>query len=82
MRQLRLGDILELAEVLKSQGMAEKEINALPVYLGDDDELNGIHCAWYRQLIDKDNEDDAALVELINENGHNNPLEGRGILIS
>ena len=84
MEQLKLGDILNLAKELKKTGLSQKEINELPVYLGDDDELNGVHCGWYVQVIDSDSddEDDKYTVELINENSNNFELNGSAILIS
>lgn len=85
MRQLTLGDILELAEMLKKETfLTEAEIKALPVYIGDDDELNGIHCAWDCGIVDADDEYDAPLVEMINERRGNYKLEGNdsAILIS
>ena len=62
--------------------MTTKEIIELPVYLGNDDELNGIHTAWYVQPVDPDKEDDADFVELINEDHHNIEIKGKSILIS
>ena len=86
MKQLTLNDILVFANTLRHQGMTLDEIKALPVYLGDDDELNGIHCGWYTNLVDADDtedEDNVYMVELINENRCNIKLEkGKAILIS
>ena len=83
MVQLTLGDILRFAKELKDDGMTPKEIYDLPIYLGDDDELNGIHCGWYTNLVDADDEEDADLVELINDNRGNHKLEtGKAVLIS
>ena len=86
MEQLTLGHILNFINVLKEDGMTMAEIKKLPVYLGDDDELNGIHCGWYTNLVDADNaedEDSVYTVELINENRCNIKLEkGKAILIS
>lgn len=85
MEQLTLGDILRFAKELKDDGMSPKEIYDLPIYLGNDDELNGIHCAWYTNLVDADDEDedDADIIELINERRGNHKLEkGKAILIS
>lgn len=82
MKQLTLGVILKLASELKKEGMTTKQIHDLPIYIGDDDELNGIHTAWYGQLIDSDTEKDAYFVELINEDLHNYTLNGKAILIS
>jgi hypothetical protein len=82
MKQLTMGDILHLVSTLQKEGMSTKEIVSLPIYLGDDDELNGIHCGWYAQPVDLNNEDDADLVELINEGSHNIEIKGKAILIS
>lgn len=86
MEQLTLGDILRFVKALKDGGMSAKELQALPVYLGDDDELNGIHCGWYTNLVDVDDTEDVDniyTVELINENRCNIKLEkGKAILIS
>lgn len=82
MRQCTLGNILAVVSELKNQGMSIKEISDLPVYIGDDDELNGIHCAWYAQTVDQNNEDDADLVEMINERSGNFEIKGKAILIS
>jgi hypothetical protein len=86
MKQLTLGDILRFIAEMQKAGMSTKEIAALPVYLGDDDELNGIHCGWYTNLVDADNtedEDNVYTIELINERSGNYKLEkGKAILIS
>ena len=85
MGQLTIGDILAMIKRLKDKGMSLKEIGALPIYLGDDDELNGIHCGWALDVVDADNdeEDNMYLVEMINENRCNIKLEnGKAILIS
>lgn len=86
MKQLTLGDILDFAKALKEGGMTDKEIKSLPIYLGDDDELNGVHCGWYTDLVDTDNTEDMntiGLINLINENRCNIKLEtGKAILIS
>ena len=85
MKQLTFGDILEFAEVLKKEkGLTEAELKELPVYIGDDDELNGIHCGWNCSIVDADDEEDELIVEMINERRGNYKLEGRdsAILIS
>ena len=82
--QLKVRDFTNMIVRLKQSGMSLEEINELPIYIGDDDELNGIHCAWYCQEIDSndDDEDTQYLVEMINNYGSNNELKGKGILIS
>ena len=82
MKQLTLGQIIEVVHNLMKDGMTMGDICALPVYIGNDDELNGIHCGWYTNLVDIDNEEDADLVELINEDRCNIELKGKAILIS
>ena len=85
MEQLTVGDILATIRRLKDEGMSLKEIGALPIYLGDDDELNGIHCGWALDVVDANTEDEDImyLVEMINENRCNIKLEkGKAILIS
>lgn len=85
MGQLTMGNILAFVKKLKDSGMSLKEINELPIYLGDDDELNGIHCGWYTNLVDSDNtedEDNVYTVEMINERRGNIQLNGKAILIS
>ena len=85
MEQLTFGEILEFAEILKKErGLTEEELKALPVYIGDDDELNGIHCCWNCSIVDADDAYDSYVVEMINERRGNYKLEGRdsAILIS
>jgi DNA-binding transcriptional MerR regulator len=82
MNQLTVGDILRFIKQMQNDGMTIKEIAALPVYLGRDDELNGIHTGWYTNLIDPDNENDADFIELINEDRCNVELKGKALLIS
>ena len=86
MEQLTMGDILRFVKQLKDEGMSMTDIYKLPIYLGDDDELNGVHCGWYTNLVDADNkedEDNVYTVDLINENRCNIKLEkGKAVLIS
>lgn len=82
MNQLTLAHIFQFVKELQAQGMTLKEIASLPIYLGRDDELNGIHTGWYTNLIDPSNPEDDDLVEMINEDRCNIKLEGKAILIS
>lgn len=85
MKQLKVNDIMVFIKHLQAQGMSLKEIMNLPIYIGDDDELNGVHCAWYTNLVDSndtEDEDNAYTVELINENRCNIKLDGKAVLIS
>lgn len=84
MKQLTVADVLKLVSQLKQSGMNDQELLALPIYIGDDDELNGIHCAWFNQIIDSNNPegDDQEFSAMINERSSNYPLTGKAILIS
>ena len=84
MKQLTLGDILKCVNTLQKKGMTLKEIGELPIYIGDDDELNGIHCAWYVEDIDANSNDENMqyVVEMINEDRGNFEITGKAILIS
>lgn len=82
MGQLTLGQILDFAAQLRREGMTLEEFRSLPIYLGNDDELNGIHCGWYTNLMDVNNPEDADFIELINEDRCNIELKGKAILIS
>lgn len=81
-KQLKFGDILKLAKQLKKNGMQEEDICNLPIYIGDDEELNGIHTAFYSEMIDKDCENDNDFCALIQENSSNIICRGNAILIS
>ena len=79
--QLTMQSILEVALKLKEQGL---DLSKIRVYLGDDDELNGVHNAWYCELVENDGEEESnCIVDLINENIGNNVEENeKFILIS
>ena len=79
--QLTMQSILEVALKLEEQGL---DLSKLRVYLGNDDELNGIHNGWYCELVEnKGEEEDNLIVDLINENIGNNVEENeKFILIS
>lgn len=81
MEQLTMQDIVNLAIELKRNGL---DLAKVPVYLGNDDELNGIHNGWYCELIDSEDksEDSQYLIDLINEDCLTAPLNGKGVLIS
>lgn len=84
MQQLTINDIFDYVNKLAKEGMNFKDIMALPIYLGNDDELNGIHNGWCCKMIDSNDksEDMQYLVEMINENYSNKKLNDKGILIS
>ena len=84
MDQLTINDILALCARLRGTGMTMEEIKALPIYLGNDDELNGIHTGWALDFIDANNttDEDEFLVEMINEDSQNIKLDGKAVVIS
>lgn len=83
MKQLTLKDIFILINQLKKAGYTTEEIAAMPIYIGDDDGLNGIHTAWGVGIFDPECEDDADIMYLINESyGRNVEVKGKSILIS
>ena len=64
--QLTMQSILEVALKLEKQGL---DLSKIKVFLGNDDELNGIHNAWYCELVENDGEEEnTMIVDLINEN--------------
>ena len=64
--QLTMQSILEVALKLEEQGL---DLSKIRVFLGNDDELNGVHNAWYCELIENDGEEEnTMIVDLINEN--------------
>ena len=79
--QLTMQSILEVALKLEEQGL---DLSKIRVFLGNDDELNGVHNAWYCELVENNGEEENnCIVELINENIGNNVEENeKFILIS
>lgn len=76
-RQLTVGDVVDMAKVLiNERGMTLADVRALPIYIGDDNELNGIHCAGECQIIDADDKEDKCFVDMINEDLWNFKLTG------
>ena len=47
--QLTLGELEAFINEIKTQH--PEDYKDIPVYIGDDDELNGVHCAWYKNYI-------------------------------
>ena len=84
MDQLTINDILALCARLRGTGMTMEEIKALPIYLGNDDELNGIHTGWALDFVDSNNttDEDEWMVKMINEDRCNVKLDGKAVVIS
>ncbi len=79
MGQLTLKAIFDIALELLENG---EDLEKYPVYLGNDDELNGIHNGWYVNLLDVKNKDCTPFIELIEEDYCTTDLKDKGILIS
>ena len=81
MSQLTLKDIYNLANKLLKKG---EDLSQYPIYIGDDDELNGIHCGWYTNILDVNDvdENNQHMINMINEDYHCTELKNKGILIS
>ena len=79
--QLTMEKNLNVALAMKQKGI---DLSKIKVFLGNDDELNGIHNAWYCELVENNGEEENnCIVELINENIGNNVEENeKFILIS
>ena len=79
--QLTLKEIYDLALSLIKKG---EDISQYQVYLGNDDELNGIHCGWYTNLLDVNDADEnnQYMIDMINEDHCCVELKNKGILIS
>ena len=83
MEQLKVIDIFNMVGRLqREKKMNWQDIMNLPIYLGNDDELNGIHNGWFCDLIDKNNKGDNSVIELIKENYGTTDIKDKGILIS
>ena len=79
--QLTMQSILEVVLKLEEQGL---DLSKIRVFLGNDDELNGVHNAWFCELVENDGEEENnCVVNLINENVGNYVEENeKFILIS
>ena len=64
--QLTMEKILNVALAMKQKGI---DLSKIKVFLGNDDKLNGIHNAWFCELVKNDGEEEnTMIVDLINEN--------------
>ena len=76
--QLTLDKIYELCKSLEQKG---EDLSQYQVYLGQDDELNGIHTCWFTNLLDN-SEESRPLLDMIVEDYGNVEFRGKGILLS
>lgn len=83
MDNLTVGDILmKVKKLKKEKGLTDKQISEIPVFIGDDDELNGIHTAWYAQGIEKSSPDDTEFFSIIGDSSGNIEPANLSFLIS
>lgn len=78
--QLKIKDLENLINKLKTK--YPDNYKDIPVYLGNDDELNGIHTGWYCEEINQNDVDALDLIEMINDDRCNVKFEDIAILIS
>ena len=79
MGQLNLQNIFDVCMQLKQDG---ENLADYQVYLGKDDELNGIHTGWYTNILGTGGDSDETFLGLIDEDCCNAEFKGKGILIS
>ena len=82
MKQLTLKELENTIRMAKAR--YKDEWQTIPVYIGDDDEMNGIHNAWFVDIVDDKmhKEDRDTFVELINERAGNTEFKKKAIVIS
>lgn len=66
MSPLNMGDILDLVKELKKK-YTLAEIREMRVYLGDDEELNGVHAGYFVERLDKKDENDRVILNEITD---------------
>lgn len=82
MEQLNAQDLYTILDNFKNKGINLKEIQ---VYLGNDDELNGIHNGWnITPIINKReiSEDNDYFLDMIEEDYSTSDLKMKGVVIS
>jgi hypothetical protein len=72
-------DVYKLCEKLKANGHNLKDIK---VYLGNDDELNGIHAAWCIDTLSPNCLGHKYMIDLINEDSNNPKVTDLSVLLS
>ena len=79
MKQLTLKDINDVITLLLNDG---EDLGNYPIYLGRDDELNGIHTGWFINILNSDDSGSKDFIEMINDDRCNVEFKNHGILIS
>ena len=74
MKQLTVKELLGVIKTLQEEH-GEKAVDEMPVYIGDDEELNGIHGAYFADGITATDEDIDSLI-------HGVEFKGKGLFIT
>lgn len=78
--QLKIKDLENLINKLKTK--YPDNYKDIPIYLGNDDELNGIHTGRYCEEINQNDVDALDVIDIINKDCYNVKFEDIAILIS
>lgn len=76
MKPLNAEKLLQFLNKLKDSG---QDLKKVPIYIGDDEELNGAHTAFDCETY---NVTDEEFIELLEECGHEIKFKDKAILIS
>lgn len=83
MKQLKVKDVLNAIFAAKIKGdISLDELYELPVYIGNDAELNGVHTAWCINIVKENDVEDSFIIDMINEDYANVEFENMAVLIS
>lgn len=80
MGQLQIRDLEELIENLKKK--YPNDYKNITIYIGDDEELNGVHSANWCEEINENDETDEDIIEMINDNAGDIKFNKKAVLIS
>ena len=79
--QLKLKHLKHFIREIESCGVPKSETDEMPIYLGNDDELDGIHTCYFIEVIDPDDPENEEYKDMINHYP-NVKITGMSILIS
>ena len=78
---LTVGELLSVIDSYKKEGMTQKELDSLKIYIGRGEELNGIQLGWNIDLIKENDKHSQDYINIINEDCCNRPFEKSAIII-
>ena len=82
MKQLKIKNLKHFIREIESCGVPISETDEMPIYLGNDEELNDIHTCYFIEAIDPDDPENEDIKEMINSDFANAKITGMSILIS